>query len=455
LRSSDVIKVGNVSLQVAAIQPDPRTAQAKPPLAPTIKVSGTFVKLQATTRRSWEQAVKQLGRPEVPNDSPVRRILPLLHAGQYLTQMSCVDDLLQMLLGKVVTALEAQRGAIVLADDMSGALHLRTAVAAHDNISLAKCYSRTLAERCFLQGESFLCEDVSAQADLHDVKSISQGTMASIICVLLRSPQHRLGVLHIDRGPFQERFSTADFDLVDALACYVSVGIESAKLMQQQRDLFLQAATALAQTVELRDSYTGGHTQRVAAYSMLLAEELRVTPMERHQIRIATPLHDIGKIAVADQVLRKPGKLTTDEFDMMKQHVLKGAELVGNIPGLTPMLPIVRSHHERWDGRGYPDGLAGDDIARVARIVTVADAYDAMTSNRPYRPAMLVTDAYAELCSQAGSHFDPRCVEAFLRLRPCLQKILAQGPAEGTIPIPQLLVQQLRHAEYAEPVLES
>jgi HD-GYP domain-containing protein (c-di-GMP phosphodiesterase class II) len=233
------------------------------------------------------------------------------------------------------------------------------------------------------------------------------------------------------------------------------VGIESAKLMQQQRDLFLQAATALAQTVELRDSYTGGHTQRVAAYSMLLAEELRVTPMERHQIRIATPLHDIGKIAVADQVLRKPGKLTTDEFDMMKQHVLKGAELVGNIPGLTPMLPIVRSHHERWDGRGYPDGLAGDDIARVARIVTVADAFDAMTSNRPYRPAMLVTDAYAELCSQAGSHFDPRCVEAFLRLRPCLQKILAQGPAEGTIPIPQLLVQQLRHAEYAEPVLES
>jgi len=166
------------------------------------------------------------------------------------------------------------------------------------------------------------------------------------------------------------------------------------------------------------------------------------------QLRIGTPLHDIGKIAVADDLLRKPGKLTVEEFEMMKQHVLKGAELVGNIPGLGPMLPIVRHHHERWDGHGYPDGLVGDKIPRVARIVAVADAFDAMTSNRPYRPAMLLSEAFSELVSQAGSHFDPGCIEAFLRLRPCIQKRVAQGvPLSRTLPNPPALIQHLRHPD--------
>ena len=222
-------------------------------------------------------------------------------------------------------------------------------------------------------------------------------------------------------------------------------GSKVAKLMQQQRDLFLQAAETLAQTVELKDSYTGKHTQRVTDYALLLAGELKVTPLELQQLRIATPLHDIGKIAVADDLLRKPGKLTAEEFEMMKQHVLKGAELMGTIPGLAPMLPIVRHHHERWDGQGYPDGLAGDQIARVARIVAVADAFDAMTTNRPYRPAMRFSEAFSELCCHAGNQFDPACIKAFLRLGPCIQKRMNQGVSLGhSLPDPQTLIRELR-----------
>jgi putative nucleotidyltransferase with HDIG domain len=204
------------------------------------------------------------------------------------------------------------------------------------------------------------------------------------------------------------------------------VGIESAQMQEQQRDLFVQVATALAQTVEMRDECTGNHTQRVAAYALMLADELGLSPAERQHVAIGAALHDIGKIAVPDAVLHKPGRLTGDERAEMQGHAAKGAALLENIPGLTPMLPVVRHHHERWDGTGYPDGLAGEAIPRLARVVAVADAFDAMTSDRPYRRALTADEALAELAALAGSHFDPACVEAFLRLRPRIDALLAR-----------------------------
>ncbi len=278
-------------------------------------------------------------------------------------------------------------------------------------------YSETLVQRSFQRGESFLCADVSLDARLQSARSIMHGGIASVICALLRSPRRQLGVLHLDRGPFQEPFSRAEFFLADAIAANVSIAIESAQLVARQRDEFVGTITALARAVEVRDQYTADHTQRVTDYSLMLAEELRLSPGERYHIQIGTPLHDIGKIGVEDAILRKPGRLTAEEFEQMKLHTLKGAAILETIPALRPIIPIVRSHHERWDGTGYPDRLASDQIAQVARIVAVADAFDAMTSNRPYRTALPVEAAWAELVNKAGSHFDPTVVKAFLNLR--------------------------------------
>src|SRR5262249_6718710 len=144
-------------------------------------------------------------------------------------------------------------------------------------------------------------------------------------------------------------------------------------------------------------------------------------------------LHDIGKIAIDDQILRKPGRLSDDEFNKMKSHVLRGYEIVQMIPGLAWALPVVRGHHERWDGRGYPDGLAAEEIPLVARVVAVADAFDAMTSDRPYRPGMPAARAFAELQACVGSHFDPECVAAFLRVRPQVEALLEKEAAERRI----------------------
>jgi HD-GYP domain-containing protein (c-di-GMP phosphodiesterase class II) len=391
----------------------------------TIRGTGTCFSLKAVARRSWERAVERAERGEDHRMWPARRILPLLRAGHYLTQMTALDDLLQALLAEVVTVLDAQRGAIVLADEATGKLCLRAAFAETKTVSLAKCFSETLADRCFREGESMLCADVRIEKDLERATSVAQGTMASIICGLLRTPRSNQGVLHLDRGPLQEPFTQDDFDLVDAVACYISVGIETARMLEQQRDLFLHAATTLAQTVEMRDAYTGGHTQRVTVYALLLAEELQMSPAEKHALEIATPLHDIGKIAVDDAVLRKAERLTEAEDVQMRTHVIRGAALLANIPGLAPMLPIVRNHHERWDGRGYPDGQQGGQIASVARVVAIADAFDAMTSDRPYRKGLPLDEAFRELSAKAGTHFDPTYVAAFLSLRAKIERVMA------------------------------
>ncbi len=387
-----------------------------------IKTSGSYVRVQVTRQATWEQALELVALNPQHQLHQGRHLLTLLRAGHHLTSVGAVDDLLHAILHDAVQALDAQRGAIVLADPQTGELRLRAVVAANSAASKGRPYSQTLADRCFLQGESLLCGDVSLDASLVSATSVQHGAMASVVCALLRSPRLRLGVLHLDRGPFQEPFSAEEFTLADAVAASVSVGIESAQLAEQQREQFIQTLAALARTVEVRDPYTAHHTERVTAYALMLADRMGLSPAEQNHIKIGTPLHDIGKIGIDDAILRKPGKLTPQEYELMKEHTLKGAAILESIPALGPVIPIVRHHHERWDGSGYPDGLSMERISRLARVVAVADAFDAMTSNRPYRPAMPLEQAFAELVARAGSHFDPECVEAFLSLRSHIEK---------------------------------
>jgi HD-GYP domain-containing protein (c-di-GMP phosphodiesterase class II) len=194
----------------------------------------------------------------------------------------------------------------------------------------------------------------------------------------------------------------------------------------QGSDLFLQTVTAMAQAVELRDKYTGGHTQRVTNYALLLADYLNLSLEQRRYLQIGTPLHDIGKIGVDDAILRKPGRLTPEEYEAMKAHTVLGTTILETIPDLKPILSIVRNHHERWNGSGYPDGLAGEQIPLLARVVAVADTFDAMVSDRPYRPGLSTNKAFAELSAKSGIDFDPRCVQGFLRGRKIAEEMVRQ-----------------------------
>ena len=175
---------------------------------------------------------------------------------------------------------------------------------------------------------------------------------------------------------------------------------------------YLGVIGALAAALDARDPYTAGHSQRVAELSVLLAWEMQLSEEDRETLRLGALLHDVGKIGISDSVLRKPGKLTQEEFDHIKLHPVLGARILRPLAFLAPHLPVVELHHERLDGRGYPLGLRGDDIPLFARIVHVADAFDAMTSARAYRPARPAAEAMAELWRNVGTDFDPRVVQA-------------------------------------------
>jgi putative nucleotidyltransferase with HDIG domain len=168
----------------------------------------------------------------------------------------------------------------------------------------------------------------------------------------------------------------------------------------------------LAAAIDEKDPYTRGHSGRVAKYSLLIGNELGLEAEELDKLRISALLHDVGKIGVDDHVLKKPGKLTDEEFELMKQHPVKGANIMRPVAQLKEMLPGIELHHERLDGRGYPYGLAGDQIPMMARIIAVADTLDAITTNRPYQSAMDLSYAMNRIKQLEGSKFDPAVVNA-------------------------------------------
>ena len=268
-----------------------------------------------------------------------------MRAGHHLGHIEKEDDLLQSILEDAVAVLDAQRGAIVLAEGPEEKLKLRALVTGRNEPRAVAAgrsepggrfhFSQSLATRSFMRGESVLCHSVEDDPELAMAKSIAEGAMASVLCVLLRTPRKRLGVLHLDRSPWQKQFTIDDLHLADALAANVSAGIESAQLLRKQRDLFLDTITVLAQAVEMRDEYTDGHTMRVTTYSTLLAQKLEMSSSDLDLIRIGTPLHDIGKIGIDDAILRKPDRLTPEEFAIMKTHAVKGAEIIATVPDLS------------------------------------------------------------------------------------------------------------------------
>jgi putative two-component system response regulator len=182
-------------------------------------------------------------------------------------------------------------------------------------------------------------------------------------------------------------------------------------------ELFLASIQSLAEALEVKDPYTRGHSVRVSHYSVLIARELGLEPEALRQIELGGHVHDIGKIGVREDVLNKPGKLTDAEYEHIMTHPVVGWRILAPLLGETPLaLNIVRSHHERYDGRGIPDRLAGNAIPFEARIAAVADSFDAMTSDRPYRPdGMAVEAAMAELVRCSGTQFDPDVVQATVR----------------------------------------
>jgi putative nucleotidyltransferase with HDIG domain len=191
---------------------------------------------------------------------------------------------------------------------------------------------------------------------------------------------------------------------------------------------------AMSSAIDAKDPYTRGHSDRVARVSVRLAQELGCDSETLKTLYFSGLLHDIGKIGINDEVLRKPGKLTPEEFEHIKQHVIIGYRILADLRKMSPMLPVVLHHHEAWDGSGYPHALAGENIPYLARIAAVADSYDAMASDRPYRAGMADEKLDEIIRAGAGQQWDPTVVAAFFRVREDIRAISGRGTAETSTP---------------------
>jgi HD-GYP domain-containing protein (c-di-GMP phosphodiesterase class II) len=224
------------------------------------------------------------------------------------------------------------------------------------------------------------------------------------------------GMLCIINFETKNAFKTGDMSLLTSLAEQISMVITNAELYENLKDVLLNVIKTLVYSIEAKDSYTRGHSERVSTLVMMIAGAMDLSSGEKEALHWAAMLHDIGKIGVPGKILNKPGKLTQEEFLYVKEHPEKGYMILKPIDQLNESLGAIRHHHERYDGNGYPSGLKGKEIPLYARVIAIADTYDAMTSARSYRAHISHEDAIAEIVRVKGKQLDPELVEIFVKL---------------------------------------
>ncbi len=313
--------------------------------------------------------------------------------------MACTDlpGLLDRVLDRLQPVLKPDRSAILLFDEATGELTTRAVRPAGEYTSVSDFASSTAVREAIRAREVLEVCDARLDSRLQGSASIARAGVRSAICVPLLGRTGPIGALYADQVWYAGRFSKEQVQYTAAFAAHAAAALETATLYDDRERHFRATLEAFARAIDARDRYTAGHSERVTAYTLVLARAAGIADTELEVIRRACMLHDIGKVGVPDCVLLKPGPLDPAERRLMEQHVVIGYDMLVPLPFLKESLPGIRGHHERWGGGGYPDGLAGADIHPHARLMTVADSYDAMTSARPYRNALPVEEAVRRL----------------------------------------------------------
>ncbi|MFZ2959693.1 MAG: HD domain-containing phosphohydrolase [Candidatus Ozemobacteraceae bacterium] len=274
-----------------------------------------------------------------------------------------------------------------------------------------------LIRQVCLEGKSYSLEELPtgpwAETEPGKIKNVP---LRNTLVLPLAARDRILGVIQVANKGVHDHFVPEDLDLLKILSGQIAFVIQNADLFRNLQQAYIQSLSALTSAIDAKDSYTHGHSERVTELSVALGKEINLNKTDLENLRIASVLHDIGKIGIPENILNKPGRLTDEEFEIIKSHPELGIRILKKVEFLVTVVPIIRHHHERYDGRGYPDALKAEEIPFAARIITIADSYDAMTSDRPYRKAMELEAACSEIMRCKGSQFDPELTEAFVKM---------------------------------------
>jgi putative nucleotidyltransferase with HDIG domain len=275
-------------------------------------------------------------------------------------------------------------------------------------------YGEGVSGWAIMHGRTAFTRDIFSDARYQRMAEIARaGNFRSAVAAAIVLDGEILGALTIGYTT-EHDFEPDELAALERIADQAAVAVSNARQREALQNIGLETAMVLANVIETRDAYTGDHCRRLVEYAGLTATALQLPNKEIELIKLGAALHDVGKIVVPDSILMKPGKLTPDEYAKIKQHCYVGGQICKKVPFLRSVHDIVYHHHEFYDGRGYPDGIAGESIPLGARIVAVVDAFDAMTSDRPYRASIGIEEAYETLQKGAGAQWDPEIVSCFL-----------------------------------------
>ncbi|MBN1793646.1 MAG: HD domain-containing protein [Candidatus Omnitrophica bacterium] len=334
-----------------------------------------------------------------------------------------VDELLSLVVENTVAALEAKSGALMLVSpDDNEELQITSSFGLDEKKALT--YSLKVGEGVIgwvaKDGKSIR----ATGAPLADIviddsggaPEKSEDIERNFLSVPVVHKEKIVGVLTVMDKRAVHGFSTDDEVLLSNLASQIAIAIENSRLNEDIERTYVETITALAMAVEAKDPYSHGHSKRVGVYATKIAQAMGLNEDALKVIRDGSVLHDVGKIGIKDGVLQKQGPLTEDEYKVMCDHSVIGEAIIKPVHSLRQVADMVRHHHEKYDGGGYPDGLEGDEIPITARVLSVADCYDAMTTDRPYRKALSKETAKLELLKGIGTQFDGKVVEAFVKI---------------------------------------
>ncbi|MEN8149721.1 MAG: HD domain-containing phosphohydrolase [Planctomycetota bacterium] len=288
-------------------------------------------------------------------------------------------------------------------------------------------HSDGIAGHALLDRRPVLVPDASRDPRLSPEELATFGS-GSLLAVPVVSKESVLGVLMVSRETTREALGDAERDLLGLIGMDLAVALDNVRLFKENEQTYIEILAMLVESMEARDLYLRRHSERVMMKARVVAKALNLSPFEQEILETGARLHDIGKVGIPDDILKKPGRLTDEEMDEMRSHPVIGDRIVQPHGKLKLAKPIIRHHHEHWDGGGYPDGLAGEEIPLHAQIVTIVDAFDALTSDRSYRGAMSREKALSIIENDKGTHFGPLPTEVFLEIE--RERIVRHGKAE-------------------------
>jgi HD-GYP domain-containing protein (c-di-GMP phosphodiesterase class II) len=351
-------------------------------------------------------------------DSKVRKLRALKEISQLLNSTLDDKEVKRRAMEAATRLMEAEVGSLLLIDDATHELYFEVELgkrgerAKEIRLKIGEGIAGWVAKT----GEPVIVADVRKDPRFsRKVDEKSSFVTRNIICVPIKVKDKIVGVLQAINKLGPQPFSKWDLEEFQSLADQVAIAIDNANLYKELQETFFGTAEALADAIEAKDAYTAGHTRRVLAYSIAMGKVLALSALELNNLKLAALLHDIGKIGIEDRILLKPGKLENAERRRMEAHTTIGPKIVDRVKQLRKIVPGIMHHHEEYDGTGYPSGLKGHQIPLIARIIAVADFFDAMTTDRPYRKGLPIQTALEELRKLSGTQFDGKVVEAFIR----------------------------------------